>query len=85
MHQVIQFLQADKYSKFQRIIFDTAPTGHTLRLLSLPDFLDASVGKLVRLRAKLTAAADAVKSFFTRKPKEQDPAVQKMEELRVGF
>ena len=32
--------QDDKYAHFTRIIFDTAPTGHTLRLLALPDFLD---------------------------------------------
>jgi arsenite-transporting ATPase len=45
--QVVQFLKSDKYSHFQRIVFDTAPTGHTLRLLSLPDFLDLTIGKLV--------------------------------------
>jgi anion-transporting ArsA/GET3 family ATPase len=81
--QVVQFLQNDKYAHFERIIFDTAPTGHTLRLLTLPDFLDASLGKVIRLRAKLLAAADAVKSFITGKKAEEDPAVKKMEELRV--
>ena len=43
--QVVQFLKAPEYSHFKRIVFDTAPTGHTLRLLSLPDFLDASIGE----------------------------------------
>jgi arsenite-transporting ATPase len=45
---VVQFLKSDDYAHFDRIIFDTAPTGHTLRLLTLPDFLDKGLGKLVR-------------------------------------
>ncbi len=42
--QVVEFVKNPEYSHFSRIIFDTAPTGHTLRLLTLPDFLDASLG-----------------------------------------
>jgi arsenite-transporting ATPase len=46
--KVLQFLKDPKYARFTRIIFDTAPTGHTLRLLTLPDFLNTSVGKVRR-------------------------------------
>lgn len=35
--------------KFDRIVIDTAPTGHTLRLLALPQFLDGFVDRLVGL------------------------------------
>jgi arsenite-transporting ATPase len=62
--KVVQFIKAEEYAKFTRIIFDTAPTGHTLRLLSLPDFLDATIGKVVRLRQKIAGAANSVKSLF---------------------
>ncbi|KAG1670431.1 hypothetical protein FOA52_010167 [Chlamydomonas sp. UWO 241] len=82
LSKVVQFLKDPKYTHFKRIIFDTAPTGHTLRLLTLPDFLDVSLGKIVRLREKLTNATGAVKSFFTGKAPERDPAVVKLEELK---
>lgn len=83
--QVVQFLDSPDYAHFDRIIFDTAPTGHTLRLLTLPDFLDKGLGKLVMLRARLGAAAGAVKNFFTGGKAEKDPAVVAMENMRVGY
>lgn len=36
--------------KFDRVIIDTAPTGHTLRMLSYPEFLDGFFEKLIRIR-----------------------------------
>jgi arsenite/tail-anchored protein-transporting ATPase len=45
---------------FKRIVVDCAPTGHTLRLLAFPDFLDAFLGKALSLRKKLNAASGIV-------------------------
>ena len=81
--KVVQFIKDEKYAKFTRIVFDTAPTGHTLRLLSLPDFLDASIGKIVRLRQKLTGMGDAVKGLFGVGDESPDEAVQKLEALKA--
>ncbi|KAH9768403.1 ATPase get3b [Citrus sinensis] len=79
--KVIQFLESQEYSMFTRIVFDTAPTGHTLRLLSLPDFLDASIGKILKLREKIASATSAIKSVFGQEQNRQG-ASDKLERLR---
>ncbi|CAN8259857.1 unnamed protein product [Cochlearia groenlandica] len=79
--QVIQFLESPEYNMFTRIVFDTAPTGHTLRLLSLPDFLDASIGKILKLRQKITSATSAIKNVFGKQENQPD-AGDKLEKLR---
>ncbi|KAL5995176.1 ATPase get3b [Asimina triloba] len=55
--------------------------GHTLRLLSLPDFLDASIGKILTLKKKLSSAASAIKSVFGQDQPKQD-ASDKLEKLK---
>ncbi|KAL9388528.1 hypothetical protein Peur_017133 [Populus x canadensis] len=80
--KVMQFLESQEYSMFTRIVFDTAPTGHTLRLLSLPDFLDASIGKILKLRQKITSATSAIKSVFGQEQTTQQDAADKLEQLR---
>ena len=80
--KVVKFTESEEYSDFTRIVFDTAPTGHTLRLLSLPDFLDRSIGKIVTLRKKLNSASGAIKSLFGIK-EEDDKTSQKLEALKA--
>ena len=111
--QVLQFVKGEEYARFTRIVFDTAPTGHTLRLLTVgrargvgsvegmqlhchpraeavrslaaicsrpscpaasthhysappphkpqvPDFVEASLAKITRLRRKLSSASQVL-------------------------
>ncbi|CAD7698448.1 unnamed protein product [Ostreobium quekettii] len=62
--KVVEFLKRDEFSRFKRIIFDTAPTGHTLRLLTMPDFVDKTIGKILRIRDTIERVANTVKGVF---------------------
>ena len=56
-------IENKKRIKFDRIIIDTAPTGHTLRLLSFPEFLDKFLDKVMRIRKKLSGASNMMNMF----------------------
>jgi len=50
--------------RFDRVVVDTAPTGHTLRLLQLPEMLDTMVGRIVKLRQQFSGMMDGIKGVF---------------------
>jgi arsenite-transporting ATPase len=66
--KVLEFIQTTEYDF---IIFDTAPTGHTLRLLSLPEVLNSFFGKLITFRLKMGQVWGKLKGLFTRKDAEE--------------
>lgn len=74
---------------FDAIVVDTAPTGHTLRLLELPTFLDGLLGRLLRLRQTLGGLASTLQSLFgdpdaaQRRRRTIDDAVDRLESFRT--
>ena len=65
------------------IIFDTAPTGHTLRLLSLPDVLNSWLGKMIKLRYTMGRIWGGLKSLVGRDTDERDESGKALEKLKA--
>ncbi|MEA2071801.1 MAG: ArsA family ATPase [Asgard group archaeon] len=59
-----KLLELIESSDFDAVVFDTAPTGHTLRLLSLPDYLDSFVGRMLKMRLRFGNLFKSIRGFF---------------------
>jgi len=59
--KILEFIEDSSYD---RVIFDTAPTGHTLKLLELPDLLDSWLGKMLTLRQRLSSMMGGLRGML---------------------
>ena len=67
--------------RFDRVVVDTAPTGHTLRLLELPDVMDSMVGRLLAFREKLSGMAGSLGNLFGGDDADVESGVDDLQEL----
>ena len=61
MRQLLEYLDDPR---FDRVIVDTAPTGHTLRLLQLPEIMDSMIGRVMKLRQRFSGMMDGLTGLF---------------------
>ena len=61
MQQLLEYLDDPR---FDRVVVDTAPTGHTLRLLELPEVMDSMLGRIATLRQQFSGMMEGVKGMF---------------------
>ncbi len=79
-----KFLQFINSKEYDIIIFDTAPTGHALRFLSLPDVLDSWIGKMIKIRMKLSGFMNMFKKIlpFGNPDDESNFGVEQLENMK---
>lgn len=94
--EIVALSQIFKYGEsaidgpvFDRIVIDTAPTGHTIRLLQLPKFVTSLTGNLMRVRSKISGALASFKNLFGSESSEKvsdiDDILGKIENLQENM
>ena len=79
MYKFMEFMDSDRWDY---IVFDTAPTGHTLRLLQLPEVMDSMIGRLVRIQSQVQGVVDSFKGLLGGDEDETGAAHDKLESLK---
>eukprot|EP00920_Eleutheroschizon_duboscqi_P031922 GHVT01076899.1.p1 GENE.GHVT01076899.1~~GHVT01076899.1.p1 ORF type:complete len:445 (-),score=96.26 GHVT01076899.1:539-1873(-) len=77
-----ELMQSVKSMKFDVIVFDTAPTGHTLRLLSFPDILEKALQAVLAIKEKVQGAIGMI-SAVSGQQIETDEITQKLNNLKA--
>ncbi|MDG5818764.1 TRC40/GET3/ArsA family transport-energizing ATPase [Natronococcus sp. A-GB7] len=80
MQLLLEYLDDDR---FERVVVDTAPTGHTLRLLQLPELMDTMMGRIMKFRQRIGGMLDGMKGMFGgEEMPDEEPDLENLEELR---
>ncbi|MFX1389667.1 MAG: ArsA family ATPase [Promethearchaeota archaeon] len=81
--KVLEFVETEH--DYDLVIFDTAPTGHTLRFLGLPETLSGWIGKLIKMRLRIRKMFGAFKRLFSREEKKEDSSLETLERLHQSI
>ncbi|MDD1701949.1 MAG: arsenical pump-driving ATPase GET3 [Methanoregula sp.] len=77
LEEVLAFRSAG----YDYLIWDTAPTGHTLRLLSLPDTIIGYTSGMQKIQERLAGVISTLREVFDREPS-REPLVSALSKLQ---
>jgi arsenite/tail-anchored protein-transporting ATPase len=69
--------------EYDRVVIDTAPTGHTLRLLAMPELVTGWIEGLVRQREKVHGVDRMLRNMAGREPDHEDPVLDRLRRQRT--
>lgn len=83
--EIISFAELMKQVEnmdYDTVVFDTAPTGHTLRLLSFPTTLESAFSKIMAFKSRLSGMMGQFNSMIGQQAGSEDALLDKLEQTR---
>jgi arsenite-transporting ATPase len=81
------FLKYMDSNEFDVVVFDTAPTGHTLRFLGLPEIMDKYMSKMIKFKKQMSGFMNMMKKMMPFGGKgediDYDKALEEMETMKA--
>ncbi|MBP2172821.1 TRC40/GET3/ArsA family transport-energizing ATPase [Methanococcus voltae] len=81
------FLKYMDGNEFDVVVFDTAPTGHTLRFLGLPEIMDKYMTKMIKFKKQMSGMMKMMKKFMPfggdNEDVDYDKALEEMEVMKA--
>ena len=74
MELIHRYMKSEDY---EIIVFDTAPTGHTLKMLTAPDAIRSFILRILRMKTKI----ENIKGFIFRKKSQTEQIVKELEAI----
>ena len=74
MELIHRYMTSEEYDV---IVFDTAPTGHTMKMLTAPDAIRSFILKILRMKTKI----ENIKGFIFRKKSQTEQIVKELESI----
>ena len=74
MELIHRYMKSEDY---EVIVFDTAPTGHTMKMLTAPDAIRSFILRILRMKTKI----ENIKGFIFRKKSQTEQIVKELEAI----
>lgn len=72
----------ERPGRYERVVVDTAPTGHTLRLLAMPELVTGWIEGLVRQRERVRGMDRMLRNLAGDQTPVEDPVLDRLREQR---
>lgn len=82
---LVKILESLDTTQYKAVVFDTAPTGHTLRLLSLPAIIQKIVERMQNWKVRLANYISMIGNMFSSNPSGPNLATlsKKLQDMKV--